>query len=57
MDFYFKGATFDSNEFFLETALTMLVIASKMNEKNILYTARMATNNGLDQGKLINREV
>jgi len=31
MDFYFKRASFNSNEFFMETALSMLVIASKMN--------------------------
>ena len=48
MDFYFKTETFISDEF-LEIALVMMVISSKINETKILFTRTIAKNNKIDE--------
>jgi hypothetical protein len=56
MDSYFKNSGFNSAEF-LHIALCMMVIASKMNESKVLYTARMAKNSKVSTEKMIDREI
>jgi hypothetical protein len=56
VDSYFKTQRFNSSEF-LRIALCSLIIASKINESKILYTRNIAQNNGIEEQKMIEKEI
>lgn len=35
----------------------MMVISSKLNETKVLYSGRMGVNNGIEEGRMIEREM